>query len=219
MVIDDKLANQRMTDGIYTVKRAYEYLISSDTAHYNKDILRQCALNEYITPNLIYDSVRTETARKELLDNYSWANGVVQSGQKIIDRGEIVSKQTYNILESLRKESIKRSESLGQKRLILAGQILFVGILVLCFMLYLELFRKDYYERKGSLSLLFALIVFYCVITALMVTNNIFNVYILPYAMLPIIIRVFLDSRTAFLTHVITILICSITLRYPTSSS
>lgn len=215
MVIDDKLANQRMTDGIYTVKRAYEYLISSDTAHYNKDILRQCALNEYITPNLIYDSVRTETARKELLDNYSWANGVVQSGQKIIDRGEIVSKQTYNILESLRKESIKRSESLGQKRLILAGQILFVGILVLCFMLYLELFRKDYYERKGSLSLLFALIVFYCVITALMVTNNIFNVYILPYAMLPIIIRVFLDSRTAFLTHVITILICSITLRYP----
>ena len=150
-----------------------------------------------------------------MLDNYSWANGVVQSGQKIIDRGEIVNKQTYNILESLRKESIKRSESIGQKRLILGGQILFVGILILCFMLYLELFRKDYYERKGSLSLLFALIVFYCVITALMVTNNIFNVYILPYAMLPIIIRVFLDSRTAFLTHVITILICSITLRYP----
>ena len=215
MVIEDKLANQRTTDGIYTVKRAYENLISGDTAHYNRDILRQCALNDYITPNLIYDSVRTETARKELLDNYSWANGVVQSGQKIIDRGEIVNKQTYNILESLRKESIKRSESIGQKRLILGGQILFVGILILCFMLYLELFRKDYYERKGSLSLLFALIVFYCVITALMVTNNIFNVYILPYAMLPIIIRVFLDSRTAFLTHVITILICSITLRYP----
>ena len=48
-----------------------------------------------------------------------------------------------------------------------------------------------------------------------MVTHNISNVYILPYAMLPIIIRVFLDSRTAFLTHVITILICSITLRFP----
>lgn len=48
-----------------------------------------------------------------------------------------------------------------------------------------------------------------------MVTHSIFNVYILPYAMLPIIIRVFLDSRTAFLTHVITILICSIALRFP----
>jgi putative nucleotidyltransferase with HDIG domain len=140
---------------------------------------------------------------------------VVVSGQKIIDRGEIVDQGTYNILESLRKESIKRSESLGQKRLILGGQILFVSIFILCFMLYLELFRKDYYQRKGSLSLLFILIVFYNVITALMVTHNISNVYILPYAMLPIIIRVFLDSRTAFLTHVITILICSITLRFP----
>ena len=55
----------------------------------------------------------------------------------------------------------------------------------------------------------------YSIVTAFMVTHNIFNVYIIPYAMLPIIIRVFLDSRTAFLTHVITILICSISLRFP----
>lgn len=213
--IDDKLAKSQARTDIYTVKKAYEYLLSADTAHYNRNILRQCALNEYISPNLIYDQIRSESAKKEILDNYSWSNGVVVSGQKIIDRGEIVDEGTYNILESLRKESIKRSESLGQKRLILGGQILFVSILTLCFMLYLELFRKDYYQRKGSLSLLFILIVFYNVVTALMVTHNISNVYILPYAMLPIIIRIFLDSRTAFLTHVITILICSITLRFP----
>ena len=212
MVIDDKLANQRGTEQLFSVKDAYAYLLTADTAHYSPYILRQCSLNEYLYPNLTYDEQRTETAKKEALDNYAWANGVVQSGQKIIDRGEIVDKETYNILESLRKESIQRSESIGQKRLILTGQILFVSIFMLCFMLYLDLFRKDYYERKGSLSLLFTLIMFYCVVTALMVSNNIYNVYIIPYAMLPIIIRVFLDSRTAFLTQVVTILICSICL-------
>lgn len=215
MVIDDKLANSHPIEGIYTVKNAYEHLLSADSTHYKREILRQCALNEYITPNLTFDEQRTQTARDEILNNYSWANGLVVSGQKIIDRGEIISPETYNILESLRKESIKRNESMGQGRLILGGQILFVGMLMLCFMLYLDLFRKDYYLRKGSLSILFTLIVFYSVITALMVANNLFNVYIIPYAMLPIIIRVFLDSRTAFLTHVITILICSISLRYP----
>ena len=46
-------------------------------------------------------------------------------------------------------------------------------------------------------------------------SHNILSVYILPYAMLPIILRVFLDSRTAFMAHTITILICSICLRYP----
>ena len=215
MVIDDKLANPHPTEEIYTVKKAYEYLLSADSTHFNRDILRQCSLNEYITPNLTFDEQRTQTAKEEMLNNYSWANGLVVSGQKIIDRGEIISPETYNILESLRKESIKRNESMGQSRLILGGQILFVGMLMLCFMLYLDLFRKDSYQRKGSLSLLFTLIVFYSIVTAFMVTHNIFNVYIIPYAMLPIIIRVFLDSRTAFLTHVITILICSISLRFP----
>ena len=215
MVINDKLASQQSINQLFSVKSAYTYLLTADTLHYRPDILRQCSLNEYLYPNLTYDKQRTETAKKEALDNYSWANGIVLSGQKIIDRGEIVSRETYSILESLRKESIKRSESIGQKRLMLVGQILYISIFMLCFMLYLDLFRKDYYNRKGSLSLLFALIMFYCVVTALMVTNNIFNVYILPYAMLPIIIRVFLDSRTAFLTQVVTILICSICLRYP----
>lgn len=215
MVIDDKLANSHPTDDIYTVKKAYEYLLSADSIHFNREILRQCSLNEYITPNLTFDEQRTQTAKEEMLNSYSWAKGLVVSGQKIIDRGEIISTETYNILESLRKESIKRNESMGQSRLILGGQILFVGMLMLCFMLYLDLFRKDYYQRKGSLSLLFTLIVFYSIVTAFMVAHNVFNVYIIPYAMLPIIIRVFLDSRTAFLTHVITILICSISLRFP----
>ena len=215
MVIDDKLVNSHPIEGIYTVKKAYEYLLTADSVHFNREILRQCSLNEYISPNLTFDEQRTQTAKEEILNNYSWANGLVVSGQKIIDRGEIISPETYNILESLRKESIKRNESMGQSRLILGGQILFVGMLMLCFMLYLDLFRKDYYQRKGSLSLLFTLIVFYSIVTAFMMTHNLFNVYIIPYAMLPIIIRVFLDSRTAFLTHVITILICSISLRFP----
>ena len=115
MVIDDKLANQRATEQLYSVKEAYSYLLTADTVHYSPHILRQCALNEYLYPNLTYDEQRTETARKEILDNYAWANGIVVSGQKIIDRGEIVTKETYNILESLRKESIQRSESIGQK--------------------------------------------------------------------------------------------------------
>ena len=215
MTVSDKMARRQSTDRLFTVKSAYHYILTSDSLRYSPHILRQCALNDYLNVNLTFDEQRTEAARKEMLENYSWANGIVLSGQKIIDRGEIVGPETYNILENLRKESIKRSDSAGQKRLMLFGQILYVGIFMLCFMLYLDLFRKDYYNRKGSLSLLFALIMIYCVVTGVMVGRNLFNVYMLPYAMLPVIIRVFLDSRTAFITHVITILACSICLRYP----
>lgn len=215
MVVEKNMANPRLTGQVFTVKEAYEYLLNADSVRFSKATLRQCNLNEYITPNLLYDQQKSATARKDLLENISWASGLVLSGQKIIDRGEIINNDTYNILESLRKESIKRSESAEQKRLILGGQILFVSIIMLCFMFYLELFRKDYYQHKGSLLLLFTLLVLYPVLTAIMVKNNLFNVYILPYAMFPIIIRVFLDSRTAFTALVVNILICSVTLRYP----
>ena len=214
-LVDKNVATSRFIDQLYTVKEAYEYLLNADTAHYKKKILQQCSLNDYITPNLVYDEEKSEAAQKDLLSNISWANGFVLNGQKIIDRGEIVDEQTYNILESLREEWEKRSDSVQEKRLTLAGQILYVGIFLFCFMAYLELFRADYYERKGTLTLLFALIVFFPVLSSIMVEQNLSSIYVVPFAMIPIIVRVFLDSRTAFMAHVTIILLCSITLRFP----
>ena len=214
-LVDKNVATSRFIDQLYTVKEAYEYLLNADTTHYKKKILQQCNLNDYITPNLVYDEEKSEAAQKDLLSNISWANGFVLNGQKIIDRGEIVDEQTYNILESLRKEWEKRSDSVQEKRLTLAGQILYVGIFLFCFMAYLELFRADYYERKGTLTLLFALIVFVPVLSSIMVEQNLSSIYVVPFAMIPIIVRVFLDSRTAFMAHVTIILLCSITLRFP----
>ena len=214
-LVDKNVATSRFIDQLYTVKEAYEYLLNADTAHYKKKILQQCNLNDYITPDLVYDEEKSEAAQKDLLSNISWANGFVLNGQKIIDRGEIVDEQTYNILESLRKEWEKRCDSVQEKRLTLAGQILYVGIFLFCFMAYLELFRADYYERKGTLTLLFALIVFFPVLSSIMVEQNLSSIYVVPFAMIPIIVRVFLDSRTAFMAHVTIILLCSITLRFP----
>ena len=214
-LVDKNVATSRFIDQLYTVKEAYEYLLNADTTHYKKKILQQCNLNDYITPNLVYDEEKSEAAQKDLLSNISWANGFVLNGQKIIDRGEIVDEQTYNILESLRKEWEKRSDSVQEKRLTLAGQILYVGIFLFCFMAYLELFRADYYERKGTLTLLFALIVLFPVLSSIMVEQNLSSIYVVPFAMIPIIVRVFLDSRTAFMAHVTIILLCSITLRFP----
>ncbi|WP_237039462.1 HD family phosphohydrolase [Phocaeicola faecalis] len=213
--VEQNTATSRLVEQLYTVKDAYEYLLNADTTHYKKKVLQQCNLNNYITPNLIYDEPKSEAAQKDLLSNISYANGFVLNGQKIIDRGEIVDEQTYNILESLRKEWEKRSESLQEKRLTLAGQILYVGIFLFCFMVYLDLFRADYYDRKGSLTLLFALIVLFPVVASVMVSQSLSSIYIVPFAMIPIIVRIFLDSRTAFMAHVTIILLCSITLRFP----
>ena len=215
MLVDKNMATLQETDQLFTVKGAYEYLLNSDTAHFNKRILQSCNLNHYLTSNISYDLEKSEAALQDEMSKISPARGVVLNGQKIIDRGEIINEQTYDILRSLQQAWEKKSGSVKEIRLTLMGQTLVVGVLVLCFMIYLELFRKDYYQRKRSVLLLFALIVFFPIILSIMVEQNISNVYVIPMAMIPIIIGIFLDSRTAFMAHTTIVLICSIFLRYP----
>ena len=214
-VIDRNMSKQEAVSDVFTFKQAYEKLIGADTVRYRKSLLQKCNLNDYITPNLTYDAERSETAKQELFRELSWANGFVMNGQKIIDRGEIVDENTYNILKSLEKEWDKRSETVTEKRLTLLGQLLFVAILVGCFMTYLELFRHDYYSKHRCLALLFIIITVFPVITSLMMEQSLLSIYVVPFAMIPMIIRIFLDSRTAFMAHVITVLLCSVCLRSP----
>ena len=215
LLVDKNVATSQPVDRLYSVKGAYEHLLNADTLHYNKRILQACNLNNYLTSNINYDLEKSEASLQELLSTVSPAKGVVQNGQKIVDRGEIIDQQTYDILNSLRHAWEKRSNTVQEIHLTFIGQTLLVSVLILCFMIFLELFRKEYYLRKRSVLLLFALIVFFPVILSIMVEENLSNVYVVPLAMIPIIIGIFLDSRTAFMAHTTIILICSIFLRYP----
>lgn len=214
-IVEHNVSHLQALHDVNTYKKAYERLIDADTLHYDKRLLQLCNLDNYLKPNLVYDAKKSETAKEDLLGNISWANGFVMKGQKIIDRGEIVDGLTYNILRSLQKESNKRGETITEKRLTILGQILFVALLLGTFFIYLDLFRSDYYQKRGSITLLLCLMLLFSVLSSLIVEHSFMSIYIVPFAMLPLIIRIFLDSRTAFMSHVVTILLCSITLRSP----
>ena len=200
---------------VYSSKTAYEQLFSEDQLSINRPILQKCNLNSYIMPNLIYDRERSETSKNDLLSGIALASGLVQKGQKIVGRGEIVTEKTYRIIESFKRENELRNEDIAHNQISLLGQILYVAILMVCFTLYLTLYRKDYFEKPRSIAMLYTLILFFVLLTALFMRNTLIHVYILPYAMVPIFIRVFMDSRTAFMTHSIMILISAIMLQHP----
>jgi hypothetical protein len=214
-IVDNKQASSVSIMEVYSAKSAYEQLFQDEKMNAQRQVLQKCNLNNYIVPNLIYDKERSETSKNELTGSIPLASGLVQKGQKIVDRGEIVTERTYRIIESYIKENEQRNQSKTQSQISLLGQILYVSILMICFTLYLSLYRKDYFEKPRSITMLYALIIIFALLTALFVRNAFIHVYILPYAMVPIFIRVFMDSRTAFMTHVVMILICAIMLQHP----
>ena len=214
-VISDKQAVNVSILEVYSAKAAYEQLFHESKLAAHRQQLQKCNLNNYIVPNLIYDRERSETSRNELISSIPLASGMVLTGQKIVDRGDIVTEKTCRILESFQRENDLRNQDRSQNRISLLGRIIYVSILMVCFTLYLILYRNDYFEKPRSIAMLYTLIVIFSLLTALLIRNTFVHVYILPYAMVPIFIRVFMDSRTAFMTHMVMVLICAVMLQHP----
>ena len=213
-VVNGKQANSISIMEVYSAKTAYEQLFQDEVLALQRPILQKCNLNDYITPNLIYDRERSEASINDLMSSIALASGVVQKGQKIVGRGEIVTDKIYRTMESFMKENERLHEDDKQSQFVLLGQILYVAILIISFTLYLRLYRNDYLVKSRKIMMTYALITIFSILTALFMRNTFIHVYILPYAMVPIFVRVFMDSRTAFMAHMTMVLICAVMLTH-----
>lgn len=213
-IIEGRSARSVPVGNFYSTIAAYEKLYANELLASQRQILSRCNLNNYIEANVLYDKDRSETEKNDMLSGIPLASGMVMSGQKIIDRGEIVDDYTYRVLNSFDKEMKRRSSTEDEITTTIIGQSLFVFILVMMFTSYLTLFRKDYFDKPRSITMLYAMITLFPIFVSIIMSHNIFSVYIIPFAMSAIFVRVFMDSRTAFITHVTMILICAAAVKY-----
>lgn len=192
-VLYNRVATKVAVADLYTPKEAYE------KTHRN------------IAVNLQYDSITSDNLRQNILSSISLTHGMVQEGEKIIDTGEIVSERTYQILESLRRTIEEQNLSHRQSLTSTIGVGLYIVVLVAMFGMYLYTYRRKLLYNLRHM-LFFTILVALLVATAFIVLRHVAAgyIYLIPFAWVPIIARVFYDSRTAIFIHLITILIVSI---------
>ena len=215
-VVVGKNVEQMIVENFYSTMSAYEQLLSDESLSADRQALQRLNLINYIEPNLVYDKARSETAKNDLLGTIPPANGMVKAGQKIIGTGEIVTEERYRELVSLEKEMNRRGSSMEQVDLNFIGNALYVLSFVIIFTIYLTLFRNDYFNKPRNILMLYALVTIFPIMVSLMMQHSYFSfsVYVLPFAFTPIFVRVFQDSRTAFITHMVMVFICAAALRY-----
>lgn len=199
---------------IYSTMSAYEALLKDEELSKDRALLQKLNLTNYLDPNLTYDKEKTETERTDMLGSIPLASGMVLSGQKIIDRGEIVDDYTYRVLSSFERELQRRNATQMELTTTFIGQVIYVTILVMLFTMYIALFRKDYFDKPRSIMMLYVMITLFPIAVAMMIEHNWFNVYIVPFAMAAIFARMFMDSRTAFVTQLTIVLICAAAVKY-----
>ncbi len=203
-ILPNRLTRQIPVDELYTPKTAYQEILKGAPEE-----IKEYNLNVYLVENLKYDTATSNVAKNDLLKSLSLTSGMIQSGERIIDRGEIVTPESYAALNSLKIEYQKRKSSLQQSSLVIIGEIIIISALVALFFLYLNLFRPRIFDSFGNLLFISLLILIITGLASVTVRYTAWNYFMIPFALLPIIIRVFFDSRTALFAHIITVLIIS----------
>ena len=205
------VAHPHYSSDFFTVKTAYEFIINNCPSYLDKSVLQSCDINNYLVENITYDKTMSEKVREDILNSIPLANGMIQAGERIVDRGEIITPQTYRILKSFETVTLKKSVGNDHRGYTILGQIIVFTCLFSFFYLFLALFRPQTFNEMRTLGFMMMLIVGISLIAFFLSEIRLQGIYLVPFAIIPIIVVTFFDSRTALYVHLITVLICAFT--------
>jgi putative nucleotidyltransferase with HDIG domain len=196
-------------DNIYTVQAAYSKVIKLCPEPLSRDTLASLNINHYIVENLIYDESMSNKVKAEFRQKISLSKGMVQAGERIVDQGDIIDRETFNTLNSLKTVSQSRLGTIQRQNWIWLGIFVLIMGTYACFYMYLYFFRQQFYAQRKDAGFLLSMITLFVLLTEIAVSYNLFNVYIIPYVIVPIVVCTFFDTRTALFTHITMILLCA----------
>lgn len=215
VIMQNNLGQTRRVEDIITEKEAIRLFLKDASRILPESTLNKLPINELIIGNLVYDAETTKKIKNDELNNLSLTSGQIQAGERIIDRGEIVTYEKQKILDSLKKQ-FHQEERKSNNNTLLLGEILIVSCLILLFYLYARLFRKKFFISKRFVSVTLLFIIGFTIATSMIVQHaNPKWVYIIPYSLLPIVLSTFFDTRTGLFAHVITVLLSSFMVPLP----
>lgn len=194
-------------------KMVYEELMAMDSTM--RPLLLGIKLDRYINPNLRYDAAKSINQQQEINQLVTIFSGRVQTGEKIVDKGQIVTPSIMEKLVSYERHEAERSKTQAELWSQSGGQLLYIAIAAICLFFFFHQFRSDYIMSLRHSLLIWIMVLFFPIVTFILVRHGWANPYIIPYCMLPIIIRVFMDSRTAFISHIISIMLCTLAIDKP----
>ncbi len=209
MVVRNSVAEEVRYATLYTERSAYEHLLA-ELERINPGslaILSRINLNDYLRTNLGFDEVMTAKVRQASLEELVLTQGMVQAGQLIIARGELISASNFLIIESLRREYESNPNVKKNYLVVYLGQFLLISLIFLALFWFIYYFRKDILTSRSQTFFTLGLIVVLVGLTRAASTNDAVSVYVIPFVLVPIFLKTFFDIRYALFVHMITLLL------------
>lgn len=212
VVLKNSIAKSRSVDDVFTPKLAYGYINKQLKQQFPDNLwlitmIENLKIYDFVVQNVFYDAETSQKIKDELIGSISTTRGMIQAGERIISRGEVIHNENFRVLESLRKEYKNLLGSNIQARWMYVGHGIIVVLLFMLLYLFLFNFRKEILSSFSKSLFILLMVMIMVVVSNFVIRFTTFSLYLIPYASLPVILYAFYDSRIAFYIHLITITI------------
>lgn len=159
-----------------------------------------------LSKNLIYDPELNHT---DLISENNTINAYkskIHEGETLAEHNDVLSTRQVELIENYKKAM----ETQNQKSpLNVLGQVFTTCLILGIMMLFLAFFRRVIFSQNTHVTFILMIIVLIELITRLVYSYNPKYVYAVPFCLVPILIRVFFDSRTALFNFLNVVLLCA----------
>lgn len=171
------------------------------------------ALNMCLSSNIVVDSVTDYKYRSQEYLTVTGAMGVIKTGQRIVDRGEIITPQIFTNLNTYQEMMATRQSDISHTYFII-GEGFYIVIIFTLLYLFLSHYRWRFFNNVRKMTFLMAFISLFVVFAIVMFEYIANGIFLVPFAAVPVVILVFFDSRTAIFSLLATVLISALVATY-----
>lgn len=200
--------------------KAFEFMDSAYRAagapmieQHNDEIAHD--LNVVLQPDIVLDTVADNKYRSQEYLAADASLGVIKKGQRIVDRGEIITPQIYTNLNTYMQKLEENRSDEHSSTYFYIGQGLYILLCFIGLYLFLSIYRPRFFNSDKQMYFLMSFITLF-VIFAIVICEYFTNgIYLVPFAAVPVVILVFFDSRTAIFSLLTTVMIASLVALFP----
>lgn len=191
-------------DDLYSIQEAADRLQLDSSNLTNEE---KSQILKLLEPNVFYDEQKSNSVRNLKLKNLVTTHGKVEKSELIVAKGELVTSEVYWKLHSLRQEFEHSKSDSSSAYFVLIGKTILVFMILFVLVMFLGTFRQSVVNTGNKV--VFILITFTAVILMGIVPLYIegLNLYLLPFCILPIVIKAFYDEILAAFIHVLAMIL------------
>ena len=199
------------TANMYTAEQVLKTLSPLSPPNSNAEIIiNKISAEEILAPNLAKNEAKSAQVLADAIESARLPDGIVSKGTVIVRKGDIVTPEVANTLGRCYKIMVETNEKESSHAWSWFAQCALVSLMMASFFLFMYLFRNRTFSDYRKMIFLIVFITLFIVMVEIIVVKVWWQIYLVPFALVPIVITAFTDSRTAFFSHMVMVVICSI---------